>query len=162
MLGEQLKKIRKEKKLTLKALSEGAGVSISFLSQVERGKSSVTLESLRKIAEVLEVNPSIFFAESERSLENVSFYYEDLAASFPNPEFHPILVTLEPGQSEGEPFSHIGHEFVFVVKGSLTLQLGQEKMTLQSGQSHFYSSNQAHYWYNYTESPIQFLVVSSR
>ena len=61
MIGVRLKEIRKEKKMTLKDLAEGAGVSISFLSQVERGKSSVTLESLRKISEVLGVNPSTFF-----------------------------------------------------------------------------------------------------
>lgn len=43
MIGVRLKEIRKERKMTLKELAEGAGVSISFLSQVERGKSSVTL-----------------------------------------------------------------------------------------------------------------------
>ena len=48
-IGHILKKLRKERKLTLKDLAEQTGVSISFLSQVERGKSSVTLESLRKI-----------------------------------------------------------------------------------------------------------------
>lgn len=162
MVGEQLKRIRKEKKMTLKEVAEGAGVSISFLSQVERGKSSVTLESLRKIAEVLDVNPSIFFSGSERSFEDASFYYEDLAASFPNPEFHPILVTLEPKDSDGKPFSHTGHEFVFVVKGTLTLKLDEEEMTLGEGESKYYSSNQTHYWYNYSDEPIQFLVVSSR
>ena len=62
LIGSRLKELRKQQKMTLKELAEGAGVSISFLSQVERGKSSVTLESLRKISEVLGVNPSVFFA----------------------------------------------------------------------------------------------------
>lgn len=47
-IGKKLKLLRKERKLTLKSLAEQTGVSISFLSQVERGKSSVTLESLKK------------------------------------------------------------------------------------------------------------------
>ena len=46
-IGEKMKSLRKERKLTLKSLAEQTGVSISFLSQVERGKSSVTLESLK-------------------------------------------------------------------------------------------------------------------
>jgi transcriptional regulator with XRE-family HTH domain len=50
-IGEKMKSLRKERKLTLKSLAEQTGVSISFLSQVERGKSSVTLESLKKIAD---------------------------------------------------------------------------------------------------------------
>lgn len=41
-IGEKMKSLRKERKLTLKSLAEQTGVSISFLSQVERGKSSVT------------------------------------------------------------------------------------------------------------------------
>ncbi|MDE0583516.1 helix-turn-helix domain-containing protein, partial [Planococcus sp. A6] len=58
-IGTTLKKLRKERKLTLKQLAQETGVSISFLSQVERGKSSVTLESLRKIADALHVDPSV-------------------------------------------------------------------------------------------------------
>ncbi|MFP3386200.1 helix-turn-helix domain-containing protein, partial [Tritonibacter sp. SIMBA_163] len=41
-IGPTLKNLRKDRKLTLKQLAEETGVSISFLSQVERGKSSVT------------------------------------------------------------------------------------------------------------------------
>lgn len=162
LIGSRLKELRKQQKMTLKELAEGAGVSISFLSQVERGKSSVTLESLRKISEVLGVNPSVFFAGTEKRTDDVAFFYEDLATSVKNPEFHPILVTLQPAQSDGQPFRHTGHEFVFVLEGSLTLKLGAEELTLTEQQSHFYSADQEHYWYNYTDKPIRFLAVSSR
>ena len=63
-ISSTLKKLRKERKLTLKELAERTDVSISFLSQVERGKSGVTLESLRKIADALNVAPSAFFSSS--------------------------------------------------------------------------------------------------
>ena len=65
LVGITLKSLRKERKLTLKDLAAETGVSISFLSQVERGKSSVTLESLKKIADALSVNPSVFFAKDD-------------------------------------------------------------------------------------------------
>jgi len=63
-IGEKIKQLRKEKKLTLKEIAEETDLSISFLSQVERMKSSLTLESLKKISEVLQVTPSYFFATS--------------------------------------------------------------------------------------------------
>jgi len=162
MIGVRLKEIRKEKKMTLKELAEGAGVSISFLSQVERGKSSVTLESLRKISEVLGVNPSIFFSSNTEPVSEPSFHYQDLTQQVPNPDFHPILVTLPPHQSDGQPFSHSGHEFVYVIEGTLTLQIGTKIIELQQGESWFFSASEMHYWYNRTDQTISFLVVSSR
>ena len=162
MIGIRLKEIRKEKKMTLKEVAEGAGVSISFLSQVERGKSSVTLESLRKISEVLGVNPSTFFQSNNEPVSESSFHYKDLTQQVPNPDFHPILVTLPANQSDGQPFAHSGHEFVYVIEGPLTLQVDTKMIELQQGESWFFSASETHYWYNRTDQTIRFLVVSSR
>ncbi|WP_079504807.1 helix-turn-helix domain-containing protein [Mesobacillus jeotgali] len=162
MIGVRLKEIRKEKNMTLKELAEGAGVSISFLSQVERGKSSVTLESLRKISEVLGVNPSTFFPSNNEPVSGPSFHYRDLTQQVPNPDFHPILVTLPANQSDGQPFAHSGHEFVYVIEGTLTLQIGTKMIELQQGESWFFSASETHYWYNHTDQSIRFLLVSSR
>ena len=49
-LGIKIKEIRTKRRMTLKVLAEMTGFSISFLSQLERGKSSATLESLKKIS----------------------------------------------------------------------------------------------------------------
>lgn len=68
-IGERIKSIRKEKKMTLKQISEKTNLSISFLSQVEHSKCSITLESLMKISEVLDVNPSFFFSEDDEGKE---------------------------------------------------------------------------------------------
>ena len=72
-IGEQLRKLRKEHNMTLKTLSDKTNVSISFLSQVERNKCNVTLESLRKISDALNVNPSIFFQILCRLHHKVNF-----------------------------------------------------------------------------------------
>lgn len=61
IIGAKIKSLRKERKLTLKQIADQTNLSISFLSQVERSKSSITLESLKKISEALGVNPSYFF-----------------------------------------------------------------------------------------------------
>lgn len=61
LIGVKIKSLRKERKLTLKQIADQTNLSISFLSQVERSKSSITLESLKKISEALGVNPSYFF-----------------------------------------------------------------------------------------------------
>lgn len=166
LMGVTLKKLRKERKLTLKELAEQTDVSISFLSQVERGKSSVTLESLKKVADALNVNPSVFFAEDESQDEfdtrKERFYYKDLSSSVQDASFSPILVTLQPGENEGNPFSHSGHEFLFVVEGMLTVEIDSERSQLHEQESIMFDARKMHYWFNHTESIVRFLVVSSK
>lgn len=165
-IGKTLKELRKERKLTLKELAEQTDVSISFLSQVEREKSSVTLESLKKISDALKVNPTVFFPENNNSeeLEEIrqQFYYKDLSCGMNGASYTPILVTLQPGASEGNPFSHSGHEFLFVLEGTLTVIVDEKKQELHQQQSIMFEASKLHYWYNYTEKPIRFLVVSSQ
>lgn len=69
-IGSKLKALRTSKKYTLKQLSEESGLSIGFLSQIERGMSSIAIDSLSKIADILGVSSSFF---------------EDSAPSAPDP-----------------------------------------------------------------------------
>ncbi|KQU13096.1 DNA-binding protein [Bacillus sp. Leaf13] len=165
-IGKKLKLLRKERKLTLKSLAEQTGVSISFLSQVERGKSSVTLESLKKIADTLDVSPSFFFSE-DRSQENSDsnheqFHYQNLSSDIPDAVFSPILVTLKPGENKGSAFSHSGHEFLFIIEGKLTVEIEGERIELHEQQSFMFDAIKAHYWFNFSDQIVRFLVVSSK
>lgn len=165
-IGQKLKELRKEQKRTLKDLAEQTGVSISFLSQVERGKSSVTLESLKKIADALKVNPTIFFSNSSQGddLDAIrqQFYYQDLSNGIVDASYLPILVTLQPGENEGNAFSHSGHEFLFVIEGTLTVVIDGKEENLEEQQSTMFDANKTHYWYNLTNKVVRFLVVSSK
>ena len=55
-IGERLRKIRIEKNMTQEYLSEKVGVSIAFLSRVERGNSCINLRRLNEICSVLGVS----------------------------------------------------------------------------------------------------------
>lgn len=52
-LGLKIKKLRKTQGLTLAELSGKAGISTSFLSQIENGKQAPTVVTLKKIADAL-------------------------------------------------------------------------------------------------------------
>ncbi len=162
-VGEKLRKLRKKKKMTLKTLSENTGVSISFLSQVERNKCNVTLESLRKISDALNVNPSIFFENKNHDNSNklFPFFYEDLSNNITGATFHPILVTLQPKENEGNEFSHYGHEFIYVLSGCLTISLEGKVFELNENDSIMLESTRSHYWWNNSEKNVQFILVST-
>ena len=65
-IGNKIKELRTNKKMTLRELSEGTGLSIGFLSQLERGLTSIATDSLMKIAEALDVDLNYFFANPKR------------------------------------------------------------------------------------------------
>lgn len=159
--------------MTLKTLAKQTGFSISFLSQLERGKSSATLESLKKISLALGVNPSYFFDEAEEEerivrrgsleteqMEKHNIYYKSLAKSMENPAFSPLLVVLKPNQNEGNLFRHAGQEFLYVLEGLLTVQLDSETYILDPSDSIMFDSRKEHYWYNYTDEDVKFLCVA--
>ncbi|MDN4608038.1 helix-turn-helix domain-containing protein [Sporosarcina highlanderae] len=170
-LGEKIKRIRLERGMTLKILAEKTGFSISFLSQLERGKSSATLESLKKISIAFGVNPSYLF-EEERVGEDQSFifeqrmdahqiYYKDLGAMVSPRDFAPLYVVLKPGQIEGNLITHKGQEFLYVIEGILTVRLEDNIYELNPTESIMLDSTRPHYWYNYTNQEVRLLCVSS-
>lgn len=172
-LGGNIRKIRNQNKMTLKELSSKTGFSISFLSQLERGKSSATLESLKKISLALNINPGYFFENSTENdegevetmkeaiqMEKRNILYKDLNKNINNPAFAPLLVTLKPNQNEGNLFNHDGQEFLYVLRGELTVQLGEEAYILKQNDSIMFNSNIQHYWYNYTKEDVLFLCIS--
>lgn len=63
ILSKKIKELRREKKFTQSELAWKIGVSPNFISLIERGKKKPSLDTLLKIAEVFEVNPSIFSVE---------------------------------------------------------------------------------------------------
>lgn len=175
LIGVKIKSLRKERKLTLKQIADHTNLSISFLSQVERSKSSITLESLKKISEALGVNPSYFFSESDRKEETTimrnvvsitntmenQFFYKDLSGNIENPLFNPILVLLNPGAKREDSYSHSGQEFLYVLEGKLTILIDKEEHELNPFDCIYLDSTTPHNWINKTDSIVKFLCISS-
>jgi transcriptional regulator with XRE-family HTH domain len=60
-IGQKIKTLRTEKNLTQEQLAEKAGISIDFLSLIERGRNAPSLESLEKIANALNIEVKDLF-----------------------------------------------------------------------------------------------------
>ncbi|WP_017549817.1 helix-turn-helix domain-containing protein [Salinicoccus carnicancri] len=169
-LGSELKKVRKGKKMTLQELSDRSGLSISFLSQVERGLRTLTFTSLRKISESLEVNINFFFDNGGTSIkkqvnkttsDSGNFSYTSLVGRMKKPDFTPAIIELNAGESQKVPYTHSGQEFVYVLSGQLEVELEGVKETLYENESIHIDSSLAHHWYNDTDEVTVLLLVSS-
>ena len=71
-IGENIRAARKSKKLTIETLSELAGISESFLGTVERGESSISIETLTNLCKVLNVSADSLIMYGEESAPTLS------------------------------------------------------------------------------------------
>lgn len=178
-IGEKIRRFRAQKRMTLEDLAQRSGLSKSFISQAERGQSSMTLTSLQRIAEGLDLTLAEFFQPPSpvpavprvvRATERPEFRieameqatYSSLAADFPEKRLEPVLISLAPtGKRRVQQYSHPGEEFTLVIDGTLTVLFNDQEITLRPGDSIHMPSTVPHAWENRTETVIQALCVST-
>ncbi|RKD23607.1 transcriptional regulator, XRE family with cupin sensor [Caminicella sporogenes DSM 14501] len=171
-ISEKIRNLRKEQNLTLKDLSEKTGLSVSFLSQVERGSSSLAITSLKKIADALNVPMSYFFKNFDnhkflvKSSEQKPFKIEGsnsefirLSGNFPDRILEAIIVTIPPGEKHGHKFNHPGEEFIYVLEGLLLVNLDGKDYIVKAGDSIHYPSEITHLWINPLEKNTKILSI---
>ena len=157
-VGVRLRELRGVRRLTLRDVAERAGLSESFLSQVERGRASASIASLRGIAAALGLGISDLFQPAAPARPKVLRRDDRPALAFgvlgrklmltPKPlhELEVFVGELEPGGSTGEEqYAHGDSEELFVVlRGSVRLELGDELHELDEGDSIDYRSSTPH------------------
>jgi len=164
IVAHNISRIRREKGITLRELARRVGVSASFLSQLEKGKTSPSLATLKSVATQLQTTISSLMGENQaltdnpvvRSMERKVLKgkgskMEMYLLSNPNPTYQmePLLFEMKNGATSGEAaYSHFGQEFVLVLKGALEINLGDEKHFLRQGDSIYYNSNTPHSFKN--------------
>lgn len=161
-LGTNIRKARKEKKISLEQLAAGTDLSISFLSQLERGKVNISVENLWKITKFLDVAMvRLFEGDDERQLgsitrkgqgvvlnvEGSSAYCESLVRKS-SANLQATLYVNPPGQGKKIASSHVGEELVYVIRGELVYYLNDQEYHLYEGDLMYYRSETLHHWHN--------------
>lgn len=166
-IGERIKKSRNDKSLSLRELATMVDLSASFLSQIEQGKASPSIENLKKIATSLDVRVSYLIEDEEVKKNSDLIRKEDrkfvesidsnttlslLTSSNIEKSMEPILYEIGPGGESGRSFyTHHGEEFIFILEGSLDIYIDEEVHTLYEGDSFYFKSTQRHRFKNSTD-----------
>jgi transcriptional regulator with XRE-family HTH domain len=157
-LGPRIRALRQARNITLRELAGRAGVTESFLSQVEREVTSPSIASVQRIARALDLSIAELFTEEAphgrvvRRAERRRIVYPGLRAvdefltSGLDGRMQVILSTIEPGGGTGdEPYAHDSdEEVVIVLSGQLELWVADELHLLEEGDSVTYSSRLKH------------------
>lgn len=159
-VGEQIRELRLVKRLTLQQLADQVGVSVGYLSQIERNRSKLPIATLRKICDVLGVHISWFFpntpegppeergfvvrAKNRRRLTFTGLGIDEelLSPNLAGP-LELLMSTIEPGADSGE-YSHDGSEAGVVICGTMELWVKGQYVLLEAGDSFSFKSTEPH------------------
>ena len=161
-IGQRIRSHRQSNHLTLKQLAEKVGCTDAYLSQIENGRVSPSIASLKRIASALQSKITDFFVEGQDddpvvlkpdqrislSLDRWNAEIQSLVVNPKNKRMQPFYTIIQPGGGSHGLYSHVGEEFGIVLKGELEIDLGRHVHLVQENESFYYSSSQPHSWTN--------------
>jgi quercetin dioxygenase-like cupin family protein/DNA-binding transcriptional MerR regulator len=157
-IGARFRKLRLERAESLATVANAIGVSVGFLSNLERSHSGASIAIMRKLAQYYGLNLLHLFTPTDspgplvrpadrKKLEGGPGVQMELLASG-DVTMEPHLFRVAPGAGCGESYSHHGEEFLYIVAGRLNIVLGEEQFQLRAGDSFYFTSNTPHSWTN--------------
>lgn len=147
-IGARIKEHRQSQELSMRELGRRTDLSVSFLSQVERGLVSVSISSLRRIADALDVSimqflddrtneDPILHAENRRKVipPGYSDYIEVISPNLGN-KAEVILAHMSPGGNYiAQPLKVPTDECIYMIRGAIQIVLDGKDYTLNPDDS---------------------------
>ena len=174
-LGPKVRRVRRERGMTLEGLAAAAGISAAHLSRLESGERQPSLDGLLRLAFGLGVPFDELFEEPEEPGPGTVVrgaeapFYESWALRFQPlmPEAGPEGLTavrvvfpadrVEVGHHDHE---HGGQEWLYMLEGRLRLTLGDERTVLEPGDAAFFDARLRHRFDVFSEEDAEVLMVS--
>lgn len=162
-IGKKIQNLRKEKGLSLQALSQLTGYEVDFLSNIENDRVKPQLGTIIKLSKALdsafgrlvsgygERMYSITRKHEQKSVsrstsqkgKKQAYIYKSLAPEVKGRHMEALIVQLEENP-EPERSVHEGEEFIYVLDGVVALTIDREDFKLEPGDSAYYLSTTAH------------------
>src|SRR6185295_11207233 len=154
-IGTRLRQLRSRRGLSLAQVAKAVGISVGFLSSLERSHMSASVGTLRKLARFYKTNILDFFDPEESKSPLVSPQNRKVLEAGPgvrmellawgNTVMEPHLFRIAPRAGSGESYSHDGEEFLFVLQGELVISVEDDEYRLKAGDSFYFDSTTRHH-----------------
>ncbi len=166
-VGQRIKALREERKISLDDLSERTGLKEKDISRIEEGALIPGLAPLVKISRVMGLRLGTFLDDCENigpvvtragsrtvatrfsgrdRAEEADLTFRSLAHNKAGRHMEPFMIDIEPASSRHVKLSsHEGEEFLFVMGGKVEVQYGKDTTVLEEGDSIYYDSAVPHH-----------------
>ena len=172
-IGERIRELREQKGLSLRKLAEMAKVSASLISQIETGRVDPSLSTLRKVALTLDVPLFLLVMEEPWEGTRLVKKKERRQVVFPNSGLDYEIIhsdlqkkmgihigTLKKGgETSDEPLVHEGEECLIILDGRMKVQIGEEVIRLEPGDSLYFDSSIPHKLSNEDDQDCKFYLI---
>jgi DNA-binding transcriptional MerR regulator/quercetin dioxygenase-like cupin family protein len=170
--GQRFRRLRTRRGLSLAQVARATGVSVGFLSALERGQMRSSIATLRRIARFFRTNilslfeaagdnPRLVRPNQRKILETTPDVRMELLA-WGQTVMEPHLFRIKPGGGSGESYSHEGEEFLHVLRGNFEIWLdAKEHYQLKPGDSLYFESSTPHRWKNPGRSETWLLWINT-
>ena len=179
-IGEKLRTLRLRKSMGLVELGKHTGLSAGLISKLERGKLFPTLPTLLRIGMVFGVGLDFFFTDERKrrvvgvvkkeervrfperpGLQDVQYYFECLDYRATERKLSAFLADFQDVAPEKlKPHQHVGVEFLYVLKGSLTVKIGSEDFHLDAEDAIYFDSAVQHSYRRRGSKPCTGVIVT--
>ena len=160
-IGQKIRTLRSAKSLGLAQLGDHTGLSAGMLSKIERGQVIPTLPTLMRIALVFGVGLEHFFEQGDAPILEVvrskdrlklpdtkdrmpSYFFESLDFPVNDRQINSYLSEFMPRTRFSEPHDHVGFELVYVISGTIEIQVHDEIHRLETKDSMYFDSSFPH------------------
>ncbi len=179
-IGEKLRTLRLRKSMGLVELGKHTGLSAALLSKLERGKLFPTLPPLLRIAMVFGVGLDFFFTDERKrrvvsvvrkeervrfpehpGAQDVPYYFECLDYRATERKLSAFVAEFqEIAPEKVKPHQHAGVEFLYLMKGSLTIKIGSEEFLLEAEDAIYFDSAVQHSYRRRGSKPCTGVIVT--
>jgi DNA-binding transcriptional MerR regulator/mannose-6-phosphate isomerase-like protein (cupin superfamily) len=157
-IGAHLRLLRGRRKFSLAQVAKAVGISVGFLSALERSQMSGSVSTLRKLARFYKTNILDFYdagAANSRQVRPAERKVLEAGAgvrmellAWGNTVMEPHLFRIAPDAGSGDPYTHEGEEFIYVLRGELAIDVESKEYRLKPGDSFYFESATPHRWKN--------------
>jgi transcriptional regulator with XRE-family HTH domain len=163
-IGKRIKSLREEKGLSLDDLAAKTGFDADLLAKIENREVYPQLGTVIKLSKSLDAafgqilsgagdkpyaitrlkdQKTISRSTSQKGEKHI-YSYKGLAPEVKGRNMEPLIVQLQE-TPEKEISSHDGEEFIYVLNGTVLLEIGEDRFELEPGDSAYYLSNIPHW-----------------
>ncbi len=168
--GSMIRTLREEKGFSIETLSRESGYPVEVLKDVEEGKIAPPVSLVLQLGRTfkIDIEPLQTREEKEASQKHIKAHKKRVASyayrllNQPGEEKHlrAYRVSVDPGtEHKGVDYHHEGEEFMYVLEGGVTVQVGQNITPLKRGGSIHFNSSLHHKLSNPTGQKAELLVV---
>ncbi len=162
-LGAKLRKIRKEKSITLKELSDRSNLSLGYLSNLERDISSPTFDNMQKLCEIFEISitsllqeeQSVIIKKTERKtiFEEENIIFQDV--NFNNRILNGLCITIYPDYTHNQTWQHPSDEIGIILSGEMIIVIDNKEYHVKKGDSFYIKAQKKHSLKSISQKPCE-------